>query len=85
MPHLHLPLQSGSDPVLKRMSRRCKTDEFYRLIETARKAIPDFNVSTDIIVGFPGETEEHFEHLCEFVQRHQLVKALLFTLHILPP
>ena len=61
MPHMHLPLQSGSDSVLKRMSRRCKTADFKRLIDTARKEVPDFNVTTDVIVGFPGETEKDIE------------------------
>jgi len=57
MPHMHLPLQSGSDSVLRRMSRRCKTSDFADLVNQARKAIPNFNVTTDIIVGFPAETE----------------------------
>ncbi len=68
LPHMHLPLQSGSDPVLRRMSRRCRTDEFKRLIELAREKVPDFNVTTDIIVGFPGETEEEWNETVEFVQ-----------------
>ncbi|MEM7293458.1 MAG: MiaB/RimO family radical SAM methylthiotransferase, partial [Pseudomonadota bacterium] len=55
MPHMHLPLQSGTDSVLRRMSRRCKTADFRQLVEEARKDIVDFNVTTDIIVGFPGE------------------------------
>ena len=60
MPHMHLPLQSGADTVLRRMSRRCKTQDFIALVEQARLAIPDFNVTTDIIVGFPGETTEEW-------------------------
>lgn len=68
MPHLHLPLQSGSDTVLKRMSRRCKTEDFYRLVETARALIPDFNVTTDIIVGFPGETDDEWQQGYEFIE-----------------
>jgi len=60
MPHMHLPLQSGADSVLRRMSRRCKVEDFSTLIDQARTAIPDFNVTTDIIVGFPGETEEEW-------------------------
>ncbi len=51
MPHMHLPLQSGSDSVLRRMARRCKTHEFEQLIEKARKAVPLFNISTDMIGG----------------------------------
>ena len=60
MPHLHLPLQSGSDTVLKRMARRCKTREFAELVQQARAVIPDFNVTTDIIAGFPGETDSEW-------------------------
>lgn len=56
MPHLHLPLQSGSDAVLRRMARRCKAGDFMRLVEQGRAAAPDLNITTDIIVGFPGET-----------------------------
>jgi len=69
MPHLHLPIQSGADSVLRRMSRRCKTGEFSKLIEQARQAIPDFNVTTDVIVGFPGETEEEWQETLAFVER----------------
>lgn len=61
MPHMHLPLQSGADSVLRRMSRRCKTVDFANLVEQARKTIPGFNVTTDIIVGFPGETVEEWK------------------------
>jgi threonylcarbamoyladenosine tRNA methylthiotransferase MtaB len=68
MPHLHLPLQSGSDSVLKRMSRRCKTKDFAELIASARSAVPDFNVTTDIIVGFPGETEEEWDKGYQFIE-----------------
>jgi len=69
MPHLHLPLQSGADSVLRRMGRRCKIDEFTRLVEQARGQIPDFNITTDIIVGFPGETEQEWRQTLEYVER----------------
>ncbi|MCQ8104564.1 tRNA (N(6)-L-threonylcarbamoyladenosine(37)-C(2))-methylthiotransferase MtaB [Methylomonas sp. SURF-2] len=68
MPHLHLPLQSGSDSVLRRMARRCKTAEFAELVSKARAAIPHFNITTDIIVGFPGETEEEWRESVEYIQ-----------------
>ncbi|PID45818.1 MAG: tRNA (N(6)-L-threonylcarbamoyladenosine(37)-C(2))-methylthiotransferase MtaB [Proteobacteria bacterium] len=68
MPHMHLPLQSGSDTVLRRMSRRCKTDSFRRLVEQARKSVPGFNVTSDIIVGFPGETETEWRQTMEYVE-----------------
>ena len=69
MPHLHLPLQSGSDSVLKRMARRCKTAEFADLVGQARAAIPNFNITTDIIVGFPGETEEEWRESVEYIRQ----------------
>lgn len=69
MPHLHLPLQSGSDSVLRRMARRCKTEEFANLVEKARSTIPHFNITTDIIVGFPGETEQEWQESLDYIQR----------------
>lgn len=68
MPHMHLPLQSGCNSVLRRMSRRCKTEEFAALIAKAKTLIPEFNVTTDIIVGFPGETDEEWEQTQDFVK-----------------
>ncbi|MGI2323180.1 MULTISPECIES: tRNA (N(6)-L-threonylcarbamoyladenosine(37)-C(2))-methylthiotransferase MtaB [unclassified Methylococcus] len=68
MPHLHLPLQSGSDTVLKRMARRCKSEEFARLADHARRQVPDINITTDIIVGFPGETEREWEESLQFIE-----------------
>ena len=67
MPHLHLPLQSGSDAVLRRMSRRCRGVEFRSLVDTARKAVPDLNITTEIIVGFPGETAAEWQETLAFV------------------
>jgi len=69
MPHLHLPLQSGADSVLRRMGRRCKRAEFERLIDSARAAVPDFNVTTDIIVGFPGETDAEWRQTLDAVEQ----------------
>ncbi len=68
MPHMHLPLQSGSDAILRRMARRCKTSEFASLTAQARDAVPGFNVTTDIIVGFPGETDELWRQTVNFVE-----------------
>ena len=68
MPHLHLPLQTGTDSVLRRMARRCKTAEFARLAATARHQVPNINLTTDIIVGFPGETDSEWRQTMEFVQ-----------------
>lgn len=61
-PHLHLPLQSGSDRILRRMGRRCDSAAYLALIAQARQAIKDFNPTTDIIVGFPGETDSDWQH-----------------------
>jgi len=68
MPHMHLPLQSGADSVLRRMSRRCKVADFSSLVRQARSTINGFNITTDIIVGFPGETEEEWQHTLETVE-----------------
>lgn len=67
MPHLHLPMQSGSDAVLRRMARRCKTAEFARLAERGRAAVPGLNLTTDIIVGFPGESDADWQRTLDFV------------------
>lgn len=69
MPHLHLPLQSGSDSVLRRMARRCKTEEFAEMVQQARALIPNFNITTDIIVGFPGETEQEWQESVDYIQK----------------
>lgn len=68
MPHLHLPLQSGSDRVLRRMGRRCRRRDFIELMALARRYCPDLNVTTDIIVGFPGETEADFDQTLTLVE-----------------
>ena len=67
--HLHLPLQSGCDATLKRMGRRITTDQFARLVERAREKIPDLTITTDIMVGFPGESDEEFEESLSFVRK----------------
>ena len=79
MPHMHLPLQSGSDGVLKRMSRRCKTEDFKRLIDYARSEVSDFNVTTDVIVGFPGETEDEWQESMEFISSTEFSHIHIFS------
>ena len=66
LPHFHLPLQSGSPTVLRRMARRTKPNSFLALIEAARKIRPEFSITTDIIVGFPGETDAAFSETLTF-------------------
>ena len=79
MPHLHLPLQSGSDAVLRRMARRCKTAEFAELVARARQTVPDMNITTDIIVGFPGETDEEWQESLGFIERMDFGHVHIFT------
>ncbi len=69
MPHLHLPLQSGCDATLRRMGRRYTTMDYAALVERARQRIPHLTLTTDIIVGFPGETEEEFAASLAFVEK----------------
>jgi len=68
LPHMHLPLQSGSDVILKAMARRCKTADYAKLINKARAEVADFNVTTDIIVGFPGETDDEWQRSLEYIE-----------------
>lgn len=79
MPHLHLPLQSGSDAVLKRMARRCQSGEFARLVAAGRAAVPDLNVTTDIIVGFPGEGDDDWRRTLEFVETMRFGHVHIFS------
>jgi len=67
--HMHLPLQSGSDRILKEMNRRYTAEKYMDIVNYARSLIPDFSFSTDIIVGFPGETEEDFEATLDIVRQ----------------
>ncbi len=79
MPHLHLPLQSGSDSVLRRMARRCKTVEFKEILDKLRTEIPHFNITTDIIVGFPDESEQEWRESVEFIKQCQFGHIHIFT------
>ena len=77
-PHLHISLQSGSDTVLKLMRRRYNSAEFADLIERLKKAVPHISITTDVIVGFPGETEKLFKETVDFVQKMAFSKIHIF-------
>ena len=76
--HLHLPLQSGCDATLRRMARHTTTTDFAELVHSARAAIPDLSVTTDIIVGFPGESETEFSQSLAFVEAMAFAKLHIF-------
>jgi tRNA-2-methylthio-N6-dimethylallyladenosine synthase len=76
--HVHLPVQSGSDPVLRRMARRYTVEDYVARTDALKRAKPGLTLSTDLIVGFPGETEEDFERTLELVRRVGFVAAFAF-------
>ncbi len=78
MPQLHMPLQSGSDTVLRAMRRSYRQERYLGIIEKVRAAMPDAAISTDIIVGFPGETEEDFEQTLHVVREARFAQAFTF-------
>ena len=77
-PHLHLPLQAGTDKQLRQMARRCTTASFRQLVQAARQAIPDLIVTTDLIVGFPGESAVDFQEGLAFVAEMRFAHAHIF-------
>lgn len=78
-PHFHLSLQSGCDSTLKRMNRKYTTEQYYKSIEYINNNFENASITTDIIVGFPGETEEEFNKTCEFAK-----KCGFYNIHIFP-
>lgn len=76
--HLHLPLQSGSSDILQKMNRRYDKEKYLNLVEKIRTAIPDISLTTDIIVGFPGETEEDFLETVDVVEKVRYDSAFTF-------
>ncbi|GAA4360626.1 tRNA (N6-isopentenyl adenosine(37)-C2)-methylthiotransferase MiaB [Paeniglutamicibacter cryotolerans] len=78
MPQLHMPLQSGSDKVLKDMRRSYRSKKFLGILDKVREQIPDAAISTDIIVGFPGETEQDFQATLDVVERSRFATAFTF-------
>lgn len=84
MPQLHMPLQSGSDAVLKAMKRSYRSTKFLGIIDAVRESIPNAAISTDIIVGFPGETEEDFQETMRVVRESRFATAYTFQYSIRP-
>ena len=78
MPHLHLPVQSGSNTILKRMNRKYTKEEYLEKISKLKKSIPGISLTTDIIVGFPGETDEDFEETLDLVRKAEFEGAYTF-------
>lgn len=78
MPYLHLPVQSGSDKILKAMNRRHTSSDYLKVIEKLHKANPDIGMSSDFIVGFPGETDEDFQATLDIVNQVKYIQAFSF-------
>jgi len=78
MPHLHMPLQSGSDAVLRAMRRAYRRDRYLAILDRVRAAIPDAAITTDIIVGFPGETDRDFTDTLDVVRQARFAGAFTF-------
>lgn len=76
---IHLPLQSGSDPVLKAMNRKYTIADYYRIVDTMKSRLDDFAVSTDLIVGFPGETEDDFRNTLKAVTDIRFDEAFMYA------
>ena len=83
-PTLHMPLQSGSDRILKAMRRSYRAERYLGIIDKVRAAIPHAAITTDIIVGFPGETEEDFQATLDVVERSRFASAFTFQYSIRP-
>jgi tRNA-2-methylthio-N6-dimethylallyladenosine synthase len=84
MPSLHMPLQSGSDKVLKAMRRAYRRDRYLAILENVRRAIPHAAITTDIIVGFPGETEADFADTLDLIRQARFAGAFTFRYSIRP-
>ena len=76
--HLHLPIQSGSSRILEKMNRRYTKEHYLELVEKIRSSVPDISLTTDIIVGFPGETEEDFQETLDVVRKVRYDSAFTF-------
>lgn len=78
MPYLHLPIQSGSDRILRAMNRRHNSSDYLRIVEKLQQANPALRMSSDFIVGFPGETDEDFRATLDVVDRVKYIQAFSF-------
>ncbi|NLX69366.1 MAG: tRNA (N6-isopentenyl adenosine(37)-C2)-methylthiotransferase MiaB [Clostridiales bacterium] len=76
--HIHLPLQAGSNEILRKMNRQYTREDYLKLVDRLRQRIPDIAISTDLIVGFPGETEEDFQDTLDMVEKIQYDSAFTF-------
>ena len=81
VPHFHLPIQSGSDNILKIMNRKYTAEDYMRIIEKLKAAVPDVSITSDIIVGFPGETEEDFEGTLRVIRdvRYDMIFSFIYS------
>ena len=84
MPHLHMPLQSGSDSILQSMRRSYRTDKYLGILQRVREAMPEAMITTDIIVGFPGETEEDFQATMDIASQARFAAAYTYKYSIRP-
>jgi tRNA-2-methylthio-N6-dimethylallyladenosine synthase len=84
MPHLHMPLQSGSDAILQSMRRSYRAEKYLGILERVRKAMPSAMITTDIIVGFPGETEEDFQATLDLASQAKFAAAYTYKYSIRP-
>ncbi len=84
MPQLHMPLQSGSNRILKAMRRSYRSERFHGILDRVRDRIPDAAITTDVIVGFPGETDEDFADTLRVVEQARFASAYTFQYSIRP-
>lgn len=81
VPHFHLPIQSGSDDVLRQMNRKYTSEDYMRIIEKLKSAVPDVSITSDIIVGFPGETDADFEDTLRIIRQveYDMVFSFIYS------
>ena len=84
MPYLHLPLQSGSDNILKLMNRKHKVDDYLKIIEKVRNYIPNIAISGDFIIGFPGETDKDHDATIKIIKEVKFSQAYSFKYSVRP-